>query len=317
MSNIKDLIKALKSKAFLEATEESYGFLTADKEKPRVSLEEYASALRGLFIDEYITAKDTTEMNYIMQAALNSDIYAVDATGIFKTVEATKAKPGEVVEIDYVKESINITEFQDEPLYDDISKYNNIIANIIKKEQCFYSLKQIKMGNYVGPRNYRISPKEIRTIENVKMIKPINKIIHDLYDVTGVFYNYCEYNDIPQNSVLKKFAFHTNKENPLFKIVFEDGTIVEYLMGDLRVLSYNFKDLLVLTKLHMVQELQQNDIYDIDLLPKEDFINLVLFSSNRSKGVLNALEDVYTKRMIESSKRELEGIKELVKEYNL
>lgn len=317
MNNIKKLIKALKSDEFLDATKESYYFLTADRTEPKVSLEEYVLALRGLFIDEYITAKNEEEMNYIMQAAINCDIYAINATDIFKTCEASKAKPGDVVELDYFKQRIDIAEYQDEPMYDDLSKYDSIIAKIIKKEHCFYSIKQIKRGDYVGPRDYRISQKEIRTIENVKLIKPLNRLIHDLYDVTGVLFNYCEYNDIPEDSILKKFAFHTDKENPLFKIVFEDGTIIEYLEGDIRVLSYRYQDLLVLTKLHMVQELQQNGIFDVDSLTKKEFIREVIISSNMSKGVLNTLEDVYTKRMIDNSKKEIEGIKELVKEYNL
>lgn len=317
MKNIKDLIKTLKSDEFFDATKEAYYFLTLDRKEPKVSLEEYASAIRGLFVDAYITAANEEEMNYIMQSAISCDIYAVNANDMFKTCEASKSKPGDIVEIDYFKQRINITEYQDESMYDDLSKYDSIISKIIKKEHCFYSIKQIKRGDYVGPQNYRISQKEIRTIENVKLIKPLNKLIHDLYDVTGTFFDYCEYDDIPEDSILKKFAFHTGKNNPLFKIVFEDGTIVEYLEGDLRVLSYKYQDLLELTKLHMIQELQQNYIYDIDSLAKKDFVIVVEVASNMSKGVLNTLEDVYTKRMIDSSKRELNSIKELVKEYDL
>lgn len=317
MNNIKDLIKALKSDEFLDATKESYYFLTADRKEPKVSLEEYVTALRGLFIDEYITAKNEEEMNFIIQAAINADIYAVNANDIFRTLETSKAKPGEIVELDYFKESIDITEYQDEPMYDDLTKYNDIITRIIKKEHDFYTIKQIKMGNYKGPRDYRISQKEIRTIENVKLIKPLNRLIHDLYDVEGVYTTYCKYSDIPEDSILKRFAFHTEKANPLFKIVFEDGTIVEYLKGDLRVLSYRFQDLLELTKLHMVQNLQKNGIFEIDSLEEKEFILEVIMASNTSKGVLNTLEDVYTKRMIDHSKRELESIKKLVKDYNL
>ena len=141
--------------------------------------------------------------------------------------------------------------------------------------------------------------------------------MHELYDVEGMLWPYCEYEDIPEDSILKRFAFHTDESNPLFKIIFEDGTIVEYLFGDLRVLPYKYQDMITLTKLYMTKELQDNDIFDTMSIPKEDFIMLVRISANRSQAILNTLSTVYTKRMIDDSKKEIEGIKELVKEYNL
>jgi len=317
MNNINELIKNLKSDEFTEAAEESYLFLSADKEEPTVRFEEYLSALKGLFVDKFITAIDTDEMNYIMNAAKNSDIYAVDANSVFKLLETTKAKMGDVIEKDYFKQMMEITEYKYEPMYDDLSKYNNIITNIIRKSLCFHGIKQIKMGNYKAPGDYRLSQKEIRMLENVKMIGPINRIIHDLYDNEGIFWSYCEYDEIPEDSVLKRFAFHADKPNPLFKIVFEDGTIVEYIEGDPRVLSYKFNDLVALTKLNIVEDLEENNIYDINSLEIQDFVAEALLAVSRANNILSTLEDVYTKRMIETSQRELEGIKELVKEYNL
>ena len=306
MNNINELIKSLKSDEFSEAAEESYLFLSADQEEPTVRFEEYLSALKGLFVDKFITAPDTAKMNYIMNAAKNSDIYAVDANSVFKLLETTKAKMGDVIEKDYFKQMMEITEYKYEPMYDDLSKYNNIITNIIRKSLCFYGIKQIKMGNYKAPGDYRLSQKEIRMLENVKMIGPINRIIHDSYDNEGIFWSYCEYDEIPEDS-----------PNPLFKIVFEDGTIVEYIEGDPRVLSYKFNDLVALTKLNIVEDLEENNIYDINSLEIQEFVAEALLAVSRANSILSTLEDVYTKRMIETSQRELEGIKELVKEYNL
>lgn len=317
MNNIKELIKDLKSEDFIASAKESYYFLTSEKEENKVSFEEYISALRGLFIDKFITAISEEGINYIMNAAQNSDIFAVDANGIFKLVEATKAKIGDLVEKDYLKKIRDITDYQDEPLYDDLSKYNNVIVKYIKDIHFYYSIRQIKMGNYKAEANYRLSQKEIRMITNVRMIGPINRIIHANYDINDFLWPCCDFDEIPEDSVLKRFAFHTDKENPLFKIVFEDGTIVEYLYGDLRVLSYKFQSLLTLIKLNIVKILEENKIYDVEFLEKEDLIKVLVHATNIAQATLNTLTEVYTRKMIDDSKKELEDIKELVKEYNL
>ena len=317
MNDIKELIKDLKSEDFIASAKESYYFLTSEKEENKVSFEEYISALRGLFIDKFITAISEEEINYIMNAAQNSDIFAVDANGIFKLVEATKAKIGDLVEKDCLNKIRDITDYQDEPLYDDLSKYNNVIAKYIKDTHFYYSIRQIKMGNYKAEANYRLSQKEIRMIENVRMIGPINRIIHANYDTNDFLWPYCDFDEIPKDSVLKRFAFHTDKENPLFEIVFEDGTIVEYLYGDLRVLSYKFQSLLTLTKLNIVKILEENKIYDIEFLEKEDLIKVLVPATNIAQATLNTLTEVYTRKMIDDSKKELEDIKQLVKDYNL
>lgn len=317
MNNIKELIKDLKSEDFIASAKKSYYFLTSEKEENKVSFEEYISALRGLFIDKFITAISEEEINYIMNAAQNSDIFAVDANGIFKLVEATKAKIGDLVEKDCLKKIRDITDYQDEPLYDDLSKYNNVIVKYIKDIHFYYSIRQIKMGNYKAEANYRLSQKEIRMIANVRMIGPINRIIHANYDINDFLWPCCDFDEIPEDSVLKRFAFHTDKENPLFKIVFEDGTIVEYLYGDLRVLSYKFQSLLTLTKLNIVKILEENKIYDVEFLEKEDLIKVLVHATNIAQATLNTLTEVYTRKMIDDSKKELEDIKELVKEYNL
>ena len=318
MNTIKDLIKNLKTKEFIEKTEELYKSYNSGKEHPKVSFDEYLSAVKGKFIDIYIAATDEDDMNYIIDAAKKNDISAVDAEGVFKKIEATKSQTGELVAKDYLEKTINtMSEYQYETLYEDLSKYNGFISSIIKKHQTYYDIRKIKYGDYEGPVNYRLSQNEIKLIEHVKMIGPINRIMHELYDVEGILWPYCEYEDIPEDSILKRFAFHTDESNPLFKIIFEDGTIVEYLFGDLRVLPYKYQDMITLTKLYMTKELQDNDIFDTTSIPKEDFIMLVRISANRSQAILNTLSTVYTKRMIDDSKKEIEGIKELVKEYNL
>ena len=116
---------------------------------------------------------------------------------------------------------------------------------------------------------------------------------------------------------MNRFAIHTNKENPLFKIVFEDGTIVEYILGDFRVLPYKFQDILQITKCLIVEELKENDIYDIEKMDKRELGEEIKNKSNRAISLLNLLREVYTKKMIETANRKVEDIKQLVKEYKL
>ena len=50
---------------------------------------------------------------------------------------------------------------------------------------------------------------------------------------------------------------------------------------------------------------------------KEDLIKVLVHATNIAQATLNTLTEVYTRKMIDDSKKELEDIKELVKEYNL
>lgn len=317
MDDIDELIEALKSDDFIEAAEESYYSHTKNKEDSNVSFEEYIYTLRGLFIEEYICAITEEEIYYIMESLKNSDVEAVDANSIFKLIEATKSKIGDLVEKDIIKELEKMSDYKDEPIYNELSKYNKDIAKYIKKENFYYSIKQIKMGNYEMGINYRLSQKEIRMIENVKMIGPINRIIHANYDTNDFLWPYCEYNEIPGDSVLKRFAFHTNEENPMLNVIFEDGTIVEYLCGDLRVPSYNFQSLLVLTKLNIVKILNENEIFDMKEISKKEFKQVLDLAIGISLDDLSALDEVYTKKMIDDCKQELDDIKQFAKDYNL
>ena len=318
MNSIINLIKTIKTKEFISKANELYESFNSEKVNMKVSFEEYLSAIKGTFVDLYIAAAEEDDMDYILEAAKKNDISAVDAEGVFKKIEASKSIIGELVEGDYLENTINkMSEDQDETMYTDLSKYNGIISSIIKKYHTYFDIKKIKSGDYKGPAGYRLSQSEIEKAELVKMIGPINRMIHNLYDVEGTLWSYCEYEDIPEDSILKRFAFHTDEQNLLFKIVFEDGTIVEYIYGDYRVLPYNYQDMVTLTKLYMTKELKDNNIFDIDFIPKEDFINLTRVCANKSQAILNTLGVVYTKRMIDSSKKELDDINKLVKEYDL
>lgn len=317
MNNIKELIKDLKSNDFLMALEEVYNFNSADKETPNVKFEEFTSAIRALFVDEYITARDDDELKNILYAAEYSDIYAVDADSMYKLLETANSKIGEVIAKDYFKETMYILDNRFDSMYEDLSNYNNVIANYIKNEYCYFTIKQIKMGNYTRPVDYSISQKEMRALENVKFLGPVNRLIHSIYDVDGIPWKYCEYDKIPKDSILNRFAIHTNKENPLFKIIFEDGTIVEYILGDFRVLPYKFQDILQIAKCLIVEELKENDISYIEKIDKSELGEEIKNKSNRAISLLNLLREVYTKKMIDTANRKVEDIKQLVKEYKL
>ena len=317
MADIKELIKALKSEEFNLSAKESYYSLTAENEESKVNFEEYLLALKGSFINMYISAISKEEIDNIIDAAQNSDIYAVDAGGIFKLVEATKAKIGDLIYKNFQNKIEEILDYREDSLYEYLENYNLDIVKYIKKNSFYHTINQIKKGNYMVANTHRLSQEEIKMIENVKMIGPINRIIHANYDVSDYIWPHCEYEEIPDDSILKKFAFHTDKKTPLFRIIFKDGTIVEYFNGDPRVLSYNFQLMLILTKSNIVKCLRENDIDDIESLSPNELRTVLDYAMYSSEVFLNTVGTVYTREMIDDSKKRLENINVLVKEYNL
>ena len=323
MYNIKDLVKVVNGQEFRKAAKEAYYFIKADTEEYELSLNDFISQLKARYIEMFLKSRNDGEKAQVYNAAKTGDVYFVNITEIFECEDISNARMGDFIQKATIKRIRKEAKNLDDPMYEELSAYDRKISKIIKKTNEYITIKELKMGNYQCPCNYRLTQKEIRAIENVKLTVPVNRLIHLLYDDLEMFGHYhCKYDEIPEDSVLKMFAFHTNKSNPGIEIVFEDGTIVNYLEGDIRVKTYRYQDLIAYVKLCIIKQYEFIANTEYGLVEVKDFDDELI-----KKAVevvfpmaychLDELDEVYTKKMIEKSKEEKEERNQLIKKYNL
>ena len=236
-----------------------------------------------------------------------------------------------VVEEDFT----DLHDHLEDEMYAELSEEDEYIKGLIIERNDILEEDYIENGQYVLASGYKISKEEMDTIKCARYVPAIIHKIHCLYDEDNLNRPICNYDAI-DDELLKKFAFHTECNNPQLYILFNDGTIVDYYNGDIRICPLKIDEIVKYTKLQFIENhynpdneenvvlqlaLEQYDELDptkeIDDLDDKEFELLINFASDYIFGLSTSLAMVYSRKMINDSKKEVEGIKSLVKKYKL
>lgn len=244
-------------------------------------------------------------------------------------VNSLKSKIGDPINKDIFETIKELEKYKDIEVYKELSKGNNEIAKIIKYAQGYLTIKELKKHCHdeSTTENYVISEEEIRILEITKNYPHSNQLAHLLFDEVRNYDYYCDHEINGEKDALKQLLINTNKQNPKFDIVFDDGTIACYHEGYIRIRPYNFKHIVRYTKLYFAKNFDKlmalaNDpmnaiIFDLDLdSPEKKGTYIIVQSALYVKALLSGYESVYTKKMIEDSKKRLEEVKELTKKHD-
>ena len=143
----------------------------------------------------------------------------------------------------------------------------------------------------------------------------------------------CNY-DVIKEETIKSLVPHTNKNNPDIEILFNDGTIINYYKGDIRILPFNFKQLVEYIKLMFVYNyyngsnnplltfyLETEDGVsldtDFDDMDLEEIEILLGYAISMATDVVRSLSQRYSERMIEQSKEKVAYLLKLANKYKL
>ena len=241
-------------------------------------------------------------------------------------MNAMTAKIAEPVNKERIDDLERLLKYKDDNIYKELSKSDKTITQMIKKVGCYITIKELKKGTYQKRDNYTISEEEIKAIEKVKQHPELNQLAHSLYDEKTA-YSYKPNHEIKDDDdILKKFLIYTNKNNPQYNIVFNDGTIVNYFEGEIRVKPYKMQHILLFTKLfYAANHNSMKKFYMIiDNVADTDFsepsklgAELLVSSISNVLIILRSLEEIYTKKMIDNSKEMFVKLKKITKEYDL
>lgn len=278
--------------------------------------------LRAFITNKYQELSNDSEKKYFIEA-LRSKFIIVDLMDEFiESINATKARAGELIDEDVREELEELAEYKDTKIYKELSKSDKEIAKIINEYHGYISLNQLKKGaQEEGPYfGYKISQEEIEIIELTKKYYIPNQLAHMLYDEKREDGLFCDHEIHNDNEVLKELLVSTNKNNPSYEIIFPDGKIVEYFKGDIRVKPYTYKQVLEYTKLYYVQnykEMKECYSTEEDIPSYEVGRRMILNSFINVRAMLYKYEDIYTQKMIDDSKKTLVRMKETSKKYDL
>lgn len=289
------------------------------------------SYTKAYLIREYNSIENKYDKNHFIVEIKKAIIYPV-LDNFIRSLNGSVAKPGELTKKYIIEELKELEDARDTEIYRILSQDNKYIAKVIAKYHGFHTINYFKKRAEENKdiRSYleKIIPEEeLKIIEATKNYPIPNQIAHMLYDVKRNTHYYCDYTINGEDEKLKNLFVSTKQENPRFEIVFEDGTIVEYNMGGIRIKPYTFKQLVKYTKLFFAKE------YDGLLETYESYNQPTPLGtpvSNDKKGkamlidaytiVRNMFEDyddIYTQKMIDGYKNELVLLKETTKKYHL
>ena len=250
--------------------------------------------------------------------------FVVVCSSFIDQLNTSEAKMSELVNAEVLDDFKDLSRYINHPIYKELSKSNKAIARIIKEYHKYLTIEEIKNGKYLhsecNPTGYKLTGNEIQMIDRANKFKNLNSLAHMLYDEKGIVKYNCDYNIHNEKEVLKKFLMPTNACNPEYDIIFEDGTIVNYFMGDIRIKPYKFQDVLTYTKLFYASHFNEmKDFFRVkdNKISADVATKMIKSSYVNISQMFYALEDVYTQKMIDNSKEEIVKMKRIVKEYNL
>jgi len=322
--DINDILNTLNSPDYEELIHNMYlcsEEIINDKWKDE---EKFTAYLKAYCIYEFLKTCDERQKGlFLLSLDLGFGFISV-FTDFIEKINATEAKMADLINEDVLEDFKELSLYISNPIYKELSKSNKVIAKIIKEHHKYLTMEEIKSGKYLhsfcNPTGYKITGREIEMLDRARKFSKLNTLAHMLYDEKGLATYHCDHTIKNDKEILKKFLMNTSSNNPEYDIIFEDGTIINYFMGNIRVKPYNFQDVITYTKLfyamHFVEMKEYFNIKDKQIsvetakqMVKSSFVNVI--------GMLYALEDVYTQKMIDDSKNELVKIKKIVKEYDL
>lgn len=333
MKNIEKLQKIFESATFREAALEYYErkerFLNDDCKDPSI----FIPYLKAAIMDTYMNADEETkeelleELSYeVIEPELDIDlIYTINTS-----VSSEGNKPIRDKDKEYLE---SLSEHIDDPIYEELSKHNKDIIKCIVRDNGFKFMRDIKPGKTFtsGRKTHTFDEEEIKTLERSKFVIPLLNRVHELYDEYEGELDKprCNYDAI-EDETLKKFAFHTDKENFEFEIIFDDGTIMNYCMGDIRFKPFNFKTVVKLTKLAFVELYRNDSQNDIERIfnsfnqsidpynmTEEEFDDSISASFEHIYKYLYCADEKESVKMLKDAKEDKIKMNKLILKYNL
>ena len=330
MYNMEKLLEVLNSKEFIEYAKERYEskeHLMYDEWK---NFNVFVRCLKATYVENFLKADTEKKKEYIILSIpmhhIESD-YVLSVIETLNTSVSSVNDPRNKKDIAYLKK---IQQYEKDPMFDVLSERDEEIEMYAVMLNSFVYLDDLEEGIYTIDTDYRFSDEEIETIKKAVMFPDFNNIMHALYDEDDGINKATSSFDKIEDEALKKLVFHTNKKNPEFEIICEDGTIVNYHLGDIRIKPFKMEDVIKFTKLAFISQYHNGPESEIGgflvgsvdqnidpfNMSTEEFEENIGSAFYEVYGRLYGLDEIYSKKMIDNAQDEIKTIQKIIKKYN-
>lgn len=338
MDSYTRLLKILKSEEFSSYIEETFG-IYKEKLKKKIKKEEFVSIFRAFIVEIYNTIDDEIKEKFVDR--INSYGLTEDEVDfiIFK-INACISKPNDHIDEDSKEFFNDLESYKNKPIAKSLSKYKNEVFKILSEEMGVYTIKQIKEGDYHLPERqpdgqmgeYILDEDEIEIIETAHKAGALLDLGHTLYDdVKYVKRNVlwvelydkvikCDYEKADEDG-LGNLVFNTLKNGPRFEvdIVFDDGIIIQCHQGNIKRKPYPIDEMLSYIYANVAKILEETGVKDEDVpsMKPDDLSEIIEFSCIEISAQSDSFGEIYSKKMVDNSKKYIKKLVKIAKEENL
>lgn len=281
----------------------------------------FTKYLKAYYLKLYLTS-EKEKQDTIYNEIIDGNINVAVNYKFMNQIVASQANTTENIDFVSPKELTFLEDYEDDPLFDELSDDDDNIRNYVLKSEKIIQFDDLLTGEYIPIDDYVISKEELATIEKIKDFPELSDIAHE---VSGEL--------VDERVIIN----HPNKKNPQYGILFEDGTIVIYYNGDIRVLKMKLDEIIRYVKLQfidyyynaeddgifqtMVENYENFDFEDAKQ-PLVDMNNytydvMLAISSEFVISTIMSLHQTFSTKMIKEGKEFVESLGEHILHYHI
>lgn len=340
MDSYTRLLNVLKSDSFKNYIytnfDEYIDRLNQDLKNPDI----FMKYCRAFVVDIYLSLDDDMKNKLVNQIERNG-LTDTEMDFLIFNLNACVSKPNDHIDKESEEFFEELEPYKDKPLSKLLTQYRKEIFEVLSREMGVFTINQIKDGDYYIPQKdsegrmseYILDDNEIETIENAHKASLLVDIGHSLYDdikytqrpsiLGGVVidkYITCDY-EKADNDGLGNIVFDTLKDGPKLEIdiVFEDGIIMQYHKGAIRKKQYTNDEMMTYIYADITRMLEEDgyDENNISTIDPDDLESTITFACMEITAQSDYLGKIYSKKMIDSSKKYVKKLVRIAKEEKL
>lgn len=335
MSELRIFINLLNSNKVEEMLYEYY-LVHEDNLSERWQDEErFTRYLKAFYVERFNNAPQEIK-SLLIEELKDEDLNVGVVESFVEIIRSSEATVRSTIDGADSSELQELEELNEDAVYEKLDDMHDWVRGLVIEHNNFLTIEQLKSGQYFLPMGYRLDEHEIRMIECSRYMIPVINLVHMHYDVLSDAFDEtttCDYSSI-EDDVLRSIIPHTDKDNPEVDVILDDGTMVNYYKGDIRIYPCTFSKLVYYIKLMFVDNyyngesnpllklvLEEEDSTcldtDFDEMTEEQFERLFQFAIDMTTDICKSLMHVYSKKMIKESKKKVKELRELAIKYNL
>lgn len=348
MDNLTSLLEVLKSRDFEIEAKLRFNEYSDDLLEEVRNLDLFTKMCRAYLIDEYSKLKTEEEKKAFVSRIERVPLEEEVIEKIIYELNACVSKQNDIVDRKNIEFFNKLKPYLDKPICKELSEYKDQIFEIAQDELGgIFTIQQIKDGDYFIPyldgtmgvktlQPYILNEDDIKAFEDAHKAGVLVDLGHQIYDNseyvihkkalgdTGVVLTNpqrefgCDYEEADKNGLGGMiFTACDDRLKGDFEVVFEDGVIMQYHNGTIRRKKFTLNQILAYIYADIAMELEEIGVSDYRNMDPDEFESTLNYRTLEVFAKSDNLGNIYSKKMIDSSKKYVKKLTDLANKYRL